>query len=40
MLLAFEDRRFYAHGGVDVLALLRAGLQFITHGGVVSGARL
>ncbi len=37
LLLAFEDKRFHQHAGVDFLALLRAGLQFITHGRIVSG---
>ena len=38
MLLAFEDGRFYEHGGVDMLALGRAAFQFVTHGRIVSGA--
>ena len=38
MLLAFEDRRFRAHGGVDFIATLRAGWQLVTHGRIVSGA--
>lgn len=38
MLLAYEDRRYYEHGGVDPLAVLRAGYQFIRHGRIVSGA--
>jgi len=37
MLIAYEDRRFYSHGGVDLTALLRAGAQAIWHGHVVSG---
>lgn len=37
MLLAYEDRRFYAHGGVDVLALGRAALQALGAGEAVSG---
>jgi penicillin-binding protein 1C len=37
LLLAYEDRRFYAHGGVDLLALSRAALQLITRGHIVSG---
>ncbi len=37
MLLAFEDNRYYAHGGVDPWALLRAGRQWLTTGHVVSG---
>jgi len=38
ILLAFEDGRFYEHGGVDVLALGRAALQMIMNGRIVSGA--
>ncbi len=38
MLLAFEDRRFRSHGGVDALATLRAGWQFVLHGRIVSGS--
>ena len=30
LLFAFEDKRFYQHGGVDVLAIVRAGLQFMS----------
>lgn len=37
MLLAYEDRRFVSHPGVDVRALLRAGWQAATAGRVVSG---
>lgn len=37
MLLAYEDRRFYRHRGVDPLALLRAGVQAVARGRVVSG---
>ena len=37
MLLAFEDRRFFSHSGVDLLAMLRAGGQFALHGHVISG---
>lgn len=37
MLIAYEDRRFWSHPGVDVLALLRAGGQALWHGRVVSG---
>jgi len=37
VLLAYEDKRFYAHGGVDLLALSRAALQLVTRGHVVSG---
>lgn len=38
MLVAYEDKRFYGHPGVDPLALLRAVGQLIRHGRVVSGA--
>ncbi|WP_183188628.1 penicillin-binding protein 1C [Ancylobacter tetraedralis] len=37
MLLAYEDKRFYSHGGVDPLALLRAAGQMLTRGRIVSG---
>jgi len=37
MLLAYEDQRFYAHRGVDPLALLRAAGQAIRNGHVISG---
>lgn len=37
MLIAYEDKRFYEHGGVDPQALLRAAWQAATHGHVVSG---
>ena len=37
MLLAYEDRRFAGHPGVDLRALLRAGWQAATGGRVVSG---
>lgn len=36
-LLAFEDRRFWQHSGVDPRALLRAGWQAATQGRLVSG---
>ncbi|MXN44619.1 penicillin-binding protein 1C [Shinella kummerowiae] len=38
MLVAYEDRRFQEHGGIDPLALLRAAGQFVTNGRIVSGA--
>ncbi|MFA7416417.1 MAG: penicillin-binding protein 1C [Rhizobium sp.] len=38
MLIAYEDRRFYEHRGVDILALGRAALQFVGNGRIVSGA--
>jgi penicillin-binding protein 1C len=37
MLVAYEDRRFFAHPGVDPLALLRAAAQGLHAGHVVSG---
>lgn len=37
MLLAYEDRRFHYHPGVDPLALLRALGQWLRHGRIVSG---
>ncbi len=38
MLIAFEDKKFYSHKGVDFLALLRASYQLIKYQKVVSGA--
>ena len=38
MLVAYEDRRFHEHSGIDPLALLRAAGQFVTNGRIVSGA--
>ena len=37
LLLAYEDRRFYSHHGVDPRALGRAALQLVTSGRIVSG---
>ena len=37
VLLAYEDKRFYRHKGVDPLAFLRAAFQLLTHGRIVSG---
>jgi len=37
LLLAYEDKRFYHHAGVDLLALGRAALQLATNGHIVSG---
>jgi penicillin-binding protein 1C len=37
LLLAYEDRRFQSHHGVDPLALGRAAFQFVTRGHIVSG---
>ncbi len=38
MLLAYEDKRFYEHNGIDLLALMRAIGQWLRHGYVISGA--
>jgi penicillin-binding protein 1C len=38
LLLAYEDKRFYEHGGVDALAFGRAIWQFIRYRRPVSGA--
>jgi penicillin-binding protein 1C len=37
LLLAYEDRRFYSHPGVDPRALGRAAWQLVTSGRIVSG---
>lgn len=37
MLLRYEDKRFWSHGGIDMLALLRAAGQAARAGRVVSG---
>jgi len=37
LLLAYEDRRFRTHAGVDPLALGRAAFQVLTRGHIVSG---
>lgn len=37
MLVRYEDKRFWRHGGVDPRALLRASGQALWHGRVVSG---
>ncbi len=38
LLLAYEDKRFYDHHGVDPMALLRAAFQAVTKGEITSGA--
>jgi penicillin-binding protein 1C len=38
MLVAYEDQRFYDHGGIDLVALGRAAVQLASHGRIVSGA--
>lgn len=37
LLIAYEDRRFHAHDGVDPLAVGRAAYQMLTSGRIVSG---
>jgi len=37
MLIAYEDKRFYSHHGVDPLAVARAAFQLVTHRRIVSG---
>lgn len=37
MLLAFEDQRFWSHGGVDMQALARAAVQLVGERRIVSG---
>jgi penicillin-binding protein 1C len=37
LLLAFEDKRFYSHAGIDPLAISRAAFQLVTQGRIVSG---
>ena len=37
-LLAAEDKRFFSHGGIDLLAVLRAGWDNARSGHIVSGA--
>ena len=38
LLVAYEDRRFYSHAGIDPLALARALWQWASAGRIVSGA--
>jgi len=38
MLIAYEDKRFYTHSGVDLRAMARAGAQALWQGEAVSGA--
>lgn len=37
-IVAAEDKRFHSHGGVDPVAILRAAVQVLSHGRIVSGA--
>lgn len=38
LLIAFEDKRFYSHHGVDPKAMIRAAVQAVWNGQIVSGA--
>src|SRR5690606_8641558 len=38
MLIAYEDKRFRSHVGVDPWALMRAAWQLVAHREIVSGA--
>lgn len=37
MLIAYEDKRFYSHGGIDLAAMARSAGQWLVEGRVVSG---
>lgn len=37
MLVAYEDKRFYSHPGIDPLAMVRAAGQMLLHGQIISG---
>lgn len=37
-LLAAEDKRFFSHGGIDLIAVMRAGWDNVSSGRIVSGA--
>ncbi|WP_428540865.1 penicillin-binding protein 1C [Profundibacter sp.] len=37
MLIAYEDKRFYSHAGVDPVAMIRAAYQALIQGKIVSG---
>jgi penicillin-binding protein 1C len=37
LLFAYEDKRFWTHYGVDIAALTRAAVQFVSSGHIVSG---
>jgi len=36
-LLAYEDKRFFSHSGIDPLAMTRAAYQLVSQGEIVSG---
>lgn len=37
MLIAYEDKRFHSHNGLDPLAMMRSALQLVRNGRIVSG---
>ncbi|WP_298259728.1 penicillin-binding protein 1C [uncultured Litoreibacter sp.] len=37
LLIRYEDKRFYAHSGVDLIAMMRAAAQGLRNGKIVSG---
>lgn len=37
LLIRYEDKRFYGHSGVDLVALIRSAAQALRHGEIVSG---
>jgi len=38
MLIAYEDKRFWQHGGIDLIAAGRAAWQLVSEGRIISGA--
>ncbi|WP_245417858.1 penicillin-binding protein 1C [Cohaesibacter celericrescens] len=38
ILLAYEDKRFWQHGGIDAKAMVRAFWQLLSNGRIISGA--
>ena len=38
VLIAYEDQRFWSHGGVDLKAVFRASYNFVKSGRITSGA--
>jgi len=37
LLIAYEDQRFWSHSGIDPRAMIRAAVQFVTNGRIISG---
>jgi penicillin-binding protein 1C len=37
LLISYEDKRFYSHMGVDALAIMRSGKQWLKNGRITSG---